>query len=82
MTPDHSMMCKPDGLMEAATMKFSYCHSISCIHTHNFKQTPRAPMYTINVISYLASFVNRVKNSQLSRKGDFTMNCFLIITII
>jgi len=33
-------------------------------------------------ICYLASFVNRVKNSQLSWKVDFTMNCLQIITII
>jgi len=39
--PDHSMMCKPDGSMAAATMKPSYCHSISCVHTHNFQETPR-----------------------------------------
>jgi len=42
------MMCKPVGLMAVATMKFSYSIA-SAAYTHNFKETPRAPMYTINV---------------------------------
>jgi len=31
------MMCKTDGSMTAATMKPSYWHSISCVHTTSKK---------------------------------------------
>jgi len=42
MTPGHPMMCKPDGSMAAATMKLSYCHSISCVHTQLQRNTTAA----------------------------------------